>query len=209
MFLKTLDISGYSWWDIMDGTYKQPMAPDTSTGKEKEKEGSSSETESILTKAQSWEKANLTICLLLAKNCEDVCRHIDSIEDAAECWKALQELYEGKTITDHSILLASFTKFSFDDRSSTINQHILEYERRWNIMRSIITSCPIKNENNGITKALRGISKCDEAKGEFLLQSLSSYYNNTVENIQANEKYGCGDVVIKLREYIPACYKGR
>jgi hypothetical protein len=210
MFLKTLDISGYSWWDIIDGTYKQPVARDISTGKEKEKEGSSSETESILAKARSWEKANLTIYLLLAKNCEeDVCSHIDSIEDAAECWKALKELYEGKTITNHSILLASLTKFSFDDRSSTINEHILEYERRWNTMRSIITSCPIKNENNGITRALREIAKCDEAKAEFLLQSLSSYYSNTVENIKAKEKYAYGDVVIKLREYIPARQKGR
>jgi hypothetical protein len=100
------------------------------------------------------------------------------------------------------------TKFSFDDRSSIINEHILEYERRWTAMRSIITSCPIKNENNGITRALREIAKCDEAKGEFLLQSLSSYYCNTVENIKAKEKYAYGDVV-KLREYIPARQKGR
>jgi hypothetical protein len=129
MFLKTLDISRYSWWDVIDGTYKQLVARDISTGKEKEKEGSSGETDSILAKARSWEKANLTIRLLLAKNIEeDVCSHINSTEDAAVCWKALKELYEGKKITNHSILLASLTEFSFDDRSSTINEHIPEYE---------------------------------------------------------------------------------
>jgi hypothetical protein len=55
-------------------------------------------------------------------------------------------------------------------------------------MRSSITFCSIKNENNGNTRALREIAKCDEAKEEFLLQSLSSYYSNTVENIKAKEK---------------------
>jgi hypothetical protein len=56
---------------------------------------------------------------------------------------------------------------------------------------------------------LREIAKCDEAKAEFFLQSLSSYYSNTVENIKAKEKYTSGDVVIKLREYIPAHQKER
>jgi hypothetical protein len=41
------------------------VAQDISTGKEKD--GNSGEIDSILAKARSWEKANLTICLLLAK----------------------------------------------------------------------------------------------------------------------------------------------
>jgi hypothetical protein len=160
--------------------------------------------------ARSWEKANLTICLLFAKNCEEGVRsHIDSIEDASESWKVLQELYEGKSITDHSGLLVSLTKFSFDDRIFTINDHIFEYEQRWNIMWSIIVSSPHSSTNNGITIALRAIARCDEAKGEFLLQSLPSFYSNTVENIKSKEKYAYGDVVVKLREYIPARQNGR
>jgi hypothetical protein len=104
--VKTLDISGYFWWDIVDGTHMQSTAWEISTGKEKGREGNSSETESISAKAQPCEKANLTICPLLAKNWK---------EDAAEFWKALKELNEGKAITDHSILLASLTKFPFDN----------------------------------------------------------------------------------------------
>jgi hypothetical protein len=85
-----------------------------------------------------------------------------------------------------------------------MNDHIFEYERRWNTMRSTIVSSPHSSTNNGITIALRGIARCDEAKGEFLLQSLLSFYSNTVENIKSKEKYAYGDVVIKLREYILA-----
>jgi hypothetical protein len=39
----------------------------------------------------------------LYKNCEeDVRSHIDSIEDASESWKVLQELYEGKSVVEMS-----------------------------------------------------------------------------------------------------------
>jgi hypothetical protein len=51
-------------------------------------------------------------------------------------------------------------------------------------MRSIIVSSPRSSTNNGITMVLRAIARCDEAKGEFLLQSLPSFYSNTVENIK-------------------------
>jgi hypothetical protein len=200
MFLKTLDIEEtYSWWDIVIDIYQQP-----DINIQEVEQGESART-STIGPAQSWEKANLTICLLFAKNCEeDVRSYIDSIEDASESWKVLQELYEGKSITDHSSLLASLTKFSFNHRISTIYDHIFEYEQRWNTMRSIIVSSPHSSTNNGITMALCAIARYDEAKGEFLLQSLPSFYSNTVENIKSKEKYAYGDVIVKLREYIPA-----
>jgi hypothetical protein len=82
--------------------------------------------------AWSWEKANLTIGLFFAKNCEDDVRsHICPIEDASGSWKVLQELYEEKPNTDHSSLLASQTEFSFDDHTSIINDHMNEVRTQY------------------------------------------------------------------------------
>jgi hypothetical protein len=52
------------------------------------------------------------------------------------------------------------------------------------------------------------ISKSEQAKAEFLLQSILSFYGNTVENIRAKD-YEFEDVLRKLREYILARQKGR
>jgi hypothetical protein len=52
------------------------------------------------------------------------------------------------------------------------------------------------------------ILKSEQAKAEFLLQSIPSFYGNTVENIRAKD-YEFEDVSRKLREYIPARQKGR
>jgi hypothetical protein len=39
------------------------------------------------------------------------------------------------------------------------------------------------NSDDGFGRGLKGISKSDKAKAEFLLKSLPSSYPNTVENI--------------------------
>jgi hypothetical protein len=51
------------------------------------------------------------------------------------------------------------------------------------------------------------ISKSEQAKAEFLLQSIPSFYSNTVENIR-EKVYGFDGVSRTLRGYIPAKKKG-
>jgi hypothetical protein len=81
------------------------------------------------------------------------------------------------------------------------------YERRWNSISSIISRASIKDDDN-FGKGLVLVSKSEQAKAEFLLQSIPSFYGSTVENIRAKD-YEFEGVSRKLREYIPARQKRR
>ena len=116
--------------------------------------------------------------------------------------------FEGKTLTDIGPVLAGVIKLEFDDRKATIEEHINEYERRWNFMRSSLSGSEFSEKQKGFGEGLTRIADNDAAKAEFLLLTMSSYYSATVENIR-NKEYGYGDVVRQLKHYVPQRQKGR
>ena len=103
-------------------------------------------------------------------------------DTACDAFKALKAQYEGKTATDLGTILNSVTRMTFDDRTTTIEDHISDYDKRWGFMKSTIGAM-MTNETNKANKFHSGISdlsQSDEAKAEFLLLTLPPFYAGLV-----------------------------
>jgi hypothetical protein len=93
---------------------------------------------------------------MMRKNCEEaVLSKFGMKRTAKEVWDTLKSLYEGKTVTDHGTLLGSITKLMYNDRESTIEDHINEYERRWNYFSSILATSELRKDDDGFGAALQ------------------------------------------------------
>ena len=147
-------------------------------------------------------QANYVALLTMRKNYDDyVQARIGSLTEAKEAYDELKTAFEGKTITEFYTLLSSILDIPYDDRKTTIDEHITKYERTWNTFVGIISRYDTTGDD-GFGEALKLLAKSGKAKAEFLLRSLPSFYSNTVENIRAKD-YTYDDVVRKLREFIP------
>jgi hypothetical protein len=146
----------------------------------------------------------------MRKNCEEaVFSKFWMKRTAKAVWDTLKSLYEGNTVIDYGTLLCSISKLTYNDRESTIEAHISEYERRWNYFSSILATSELSKYDDGFGVALQQLTRSDQAKPEFLLQTIPPFYSNTVENIRSKEGYHYGDVARKLILYIPARQKGK
>ena len=173
----------YRVWDIVTGEYQEP--PDTS--------------DKIAVRA--WKDTNSIALLTLRKNCEDNVRaRIGNLSTAKEAFDELKRAFEGRTTTEFYALLDSITSIHFDDRKSSIEEHVVRFERAWNIFAGIIVRADLIKDD-GFGEGLQKFAKSDTAKTEYLLRSLPSFYANTIEKIRAKE-YRYDDVSWKLREYI-------
>jgi hypothetical protein len=167
-------------WDIVMGTYLSP---------------SEASVKDVIRK-----DSNGVALLTMRKNCEDEVRErIGNLTLAEEAYNELKKAYEGKTATEFHALLDSLT-LVYDDRKSTIEEHITAYERIWNMFVGVMSRADL-NSGDGFGRGLKEFSKSDKAKAESLLKSLPSFYANTVENIRAKD-HEYDDVARKLKEYI-------
>jgi transposase InsO family protein len=186
----------YRVWDIVMGRYLQPE-PEVikSTAEEGKKVGKA---------IRAWKDGNSVALLTIRKNCEDEVRaRIGNLTNAKEAYEELKRAYEGRTTTEFYALLDSLTtSLVFDDRKTTVTEHITYYERTWNTFVGIISRADLTNDD-GFGKGLKEFSKSDKAKAEFLLKSFPPFYSNTVENIRSKDKYGYDDIARKLKEYVP------
>jgi hypothetical protein len=131
---------------------------------------------------------------------------IETIATAKEAFDELKSAYETKTTTEYHALLSSLSMI-YDDRKQTIQEHILEYERAWNMFASGMSRIDLgATQDDGFGQGLRLISRSNKAKAEYLLMSLPPFYANTVENIRAKE-YKYDDVVHKVKDYVAARQK--
>ena len=205
MALTMHDIGDGTIWDIVSGTLKSPIkieasgASGSSTGK--------APANTTLTDSE-WTKANYFAILTMKKNCEiSISANIGITKDAHQAYKNLKANYEGKTVTDLGVLLASITKLTYDDRSSTIEEHIAEFEKKWDFTAATLSTGEFTKKKFG--NALKEIIEDDEAKAEFLLLTLPPFYNTLVENLRTNATYTYGDIVRQLTLYMPGRQKGR
>jgi len=150
-----------------------------------------------------WRKPNYFAILTMKKSA--ISAKIRITKDAHQAYKNLKPDYKGKTVTDLVVLLASFVKLVYDDRSSTIEEHIAGFEKKWDFTGATLPTGEFTKKNFG--KALREIIEDDEAKAEFLLLTLSPFYNALVENLRTNATYTYGDIVRQLIRYVPRWQK--
>jgi hypothetical protein len=74
---------------------------------------------------------------------------------AKEVWDILKSLDQGKTATDYGTQLCSISKLIYHDRESTVENHISEYERRWNYFSTILATCEVIKDDDGYGVALQ------------------------------------------------------
>ena len=212
LYFRITRANGRRVWEIIEGIYERPVkqVPVKQVKGEKEAEASKATTISTLDmEVNNWDDANDLALLTIRENCEeDVRSRIGTFELAAEAYEELRKAFEGKTATQYFALLASINNYPFDDRSTSIEDHVTGFEKRWNTFTAIINRADINSEDY-FGQALRFLAKSPIAKAEFLLQTLPTFYSNTVENIRSKDSYEYIDVVQKLKDYIPMCQKGR
>jgi len=201
---KYLDIieipdSEFRVWEVVTGGYPKPTtiteAAPTAAGAERQKQ------------IRMWKDADAVALLTIEKNCtEDIQARIGNCETAASAYQELKKAFEGKTTTEFGALLDSFVSIQFDDRKSSVTEHIAHYERIWNTFAGIISRVEL-DKDDGFGKGLKNFAGSDKAKTEFLLRSFPAFYANTIENIKSKEPT-YDDAVRKLKEYVPARQKG-
>jgi len=201
---KYLDIieipdSEFRVWEVVTGGYPKPVAiveaAPTAAGAEKQKQ------------IRIWKDADAVALLTIEKNCtEDIQARIGNCETAASAYQELKKAFEGKTTTEFGALLDSFVSIQFDDRKTSVTEHIAHYERIWNTFAGIISRVELDTDD-GFGKGLKNFAGRDKAKTEFLLRSFPAFYANTIENIKSKEPT-YDDAVRKLKEYVPARQKG-
>jgi transposase InsO family protein len=194
-----LGTTDYTIWDVVEGTVPIPEKTEDSKGKA---------TYDIISNRE-WRKANNFALLVMKKNCEDEpLAKFELEKNASDAYIVLKSHYEGKTVTDIGAVLANVIKYTYDDRAMTIEEHITEYERRWNFMKATLSNSDFPDKAKEFGKHLKGLSETEAAKTEFLLLSLPSFYSATVENLRTNAGYSYGNIINQLKLYIPARQRG-
>ena len=183
----------YTIWDLVKGDYQEP---DPETNKRN---------------YRRWAKADKFAAYAIGYNCEEEPASKLGIGILAnEMYKGLVANYEGKTVTDMGGLIRKVVQMNFDDRTHTIDEHIGEFERNWNFMRTTIGSGKFPDNMSTDEDWMKKMAKSDGFKGIILLSSLPPYYASLTENLRLNnDKYTYGDIVNTLRTYVPERQKHR
>jgi hypothetical protein len=198
-YLELIDVgTDYQAWDVVTGDYQRP--PTARSGKATPEQAK---------EAKRWKDVNTVTLWTIRKNCSnDVRARIETIATAKEACNELKSAYKTKMTTEYHALLSSLSMI-YDDRKQTIQEHILEYERAWNMFASVISRIDLgATQDDRFGQGLRFFSRSNKAKAEYLLMSIPPFYANIVENIRAKEnKYD--NVVHKLKDYVAAQQKSR
>jgi hypothetical protein len=101
----------------------------------------------------------------MKKNCEDEpLAKFELEKNASDVYIVFKSHYEGETVTDIGAVLATVTKYTYDDRAMTIEEHITEYERRWNFMKATLGNSDFPDKAKEFGRHLKGLSKTKATK---------------------------------------------
>ena len=94
------------------------------------------------------EGTNRFALLTIEKNGEtEPLSKIELCDNSHDAYLALKNQYEGKTVTDLETVVQRVFNFPFDDRYTTIEDHITEFDTRWAFMRSTVNAMMANKEN--------------------------------------------------------------
>ena len=146
----------------------------------------------------------------MKRNCEpEVVSIIRLCENANEAYLELQAKFEARTIIDLGVILSSITKLTFDDRNHTIDDHLIEFDKKWNFMKASVAKCKSTDKHEKeFAEILERLSKYDRAKAELLLISILPFDSNLVENLRSKTGYTYGDIARQIILYVPQRQKG-
>ena len=195
----------YMIWDIVKGEYSEPGLPPAK--KEKDVEGAHEAAHADINakkEIREWSRANSFALFTMRTNCEaEPLSKLGLVESSNEAYKALVAHYEGKTITDIGTLIDQVMKMNFDDRATTIEEHIGEFERNWSFMRATITNGNFPDNLKTDGDWMKKMSQSDNFKAVILLNSFPGFYAPLIQTLRLNGNYTYGDIVRNLQSYIP------
>jgi hypothetical protein len=151
----------------------------------------------ITNSISEWENADDSAIALLEHNTKGPAR--DIVLDASSTWEAWENLrqYEGKNRVNLYALYNDINTLKFDDRATTIDEHIIEFNNHWSRLAATIGGDADIKTTTGVFAAL---TKCDEAKAVLLLSTFPDFYKLTVSIIAAQqEKFSYIHVTSQLR----------
>lgn len=89
---------------------------------------------------REWQRANYLCILLICQNAEDEPHvKISLFKDAVQAYKVLRSAYERKTVTNLGTVVNEVMKITYDDQSTTIEEHMNNYDKTCGFMRSTRT----------------------------------------------------------------------
>ena len=145
---------------------------------------------------EDWQDATDKALILIIDNCEaEPQALVAGCNTAAEAWNALKEHYGGRTETYLSSLFLSILTLRYDDRKTTINEHITTFENQWNQLRQNVASA-----TNSLAAGARDFVNTDSWKATMLLSTLPQYQNIIVNTTGANSEPSYPKTVLRLRE---------
>ena len=192
-----------SIWQIVTGDVLE-------RGKNTTSIGGSTSGKADAKKLRQWLRDNDFAILTMKRNCEpEVVSIIELCENANETYLELQAKFEGRTIMDIGVILSSITKLTFDDRNDTIDDHLAEFDKKWNFMKaSVANGKSTDKDEKEFGEILERLSKSDRAKAELLLISLPPFYSKLVENLRSKTGYTYGDIARQINLYVPQRQRG-
>ena len=124
---------------------------------------------------------------MIKRNCEPkVVTIIGLCENAYNTYTEQQAKCEGCTIMDIVVIFSSITKLTFDNRKNSMDNHLAEFDQKWNFMKASVANGKSTDKDEiECDKILERLSNCNRAKAELLQLSLPPFYSNLVENLRS------------------------
>jgi hypothetical protein len=92
---------------------------------------------------RSLKDANAVTLLTIRKKCEDdVKEMIGNLTSVRDAYAELKKAYEGKTAT-----VLDGLSVSFDDRKSSIGEHVTNYECTWNCFVEVVSRADLTTDD--------------------------------------------------------------
>jgi len=180
--------------EIVDGDIPRPTVSETATD-------TSTGISTIRTDSKKWQRANdKALCFMIA-NTEATARSIVLMEtDAHTAWERLRGQYEGTSWTNLMSLISSIFKLQFDNQTTTIDEHINEFEARWGRIASTVAGATDTNQPAG---AYAVLTKCDSVKAHFLLSTFPDSEKMIISKIASQSgSPSYQSIAVQLRELI-------
>ena len=125
---------------------------------------------------------------------------IGAATTAPIAWKTLKDIYEGRTRT-HLLHLFSAISTKFDDRKTTLTEHIATFEAAWLRLAQNVATATAGTDS--MAAGIKYFTLTDSWKAAMLLQSLPKIqpYLNLVMNITSSQDTPTyADTIIRLKK---------
>lgn len=184
----------YGWDTVVKGTLIEP----DSTGKPEDN--------------KEWNQINKKARAFIMLNTEGTAKSLIIMEKSAhKAWDLLKDQYRSTTRTNLQSLTDSLFRLTFDNRMTTIDEHINEFQARWNRLAAAVSTVS-EHDQKALTPAavLHTMTRSDSFKAQRLLGSLSEYHRLIVNNIATqSESLSYSAVASQLRELVTSSSRPR